>query len=144
MKTEPFVPYTQTHTLVFRYCRNVELLRSALGKKEIRKMIIVALRKAGFVITKEDSGALDVQCRPFGRRYYGYTATAILTSSDAAVHTYPERKYHRTMQLKLNLCYLKPEAERSHTEHVESAMPIFEALTGSEESTCTSAHPEYL
>ena len=143
MKTEPFVPYTQTHTLVFKRCRKLDKLLSQLGEEAIKIMWVSALQKSGFEIPRDAKGDLRVQCHPFGDNF-GYTATAILTSSDAAMHTYPEKEYHRTVQVKLNLCYLWPAAEESHNEHVERALHVFRKLTGCRESTCHSSHPEYL
>lgn len=143
MKTESFRPYTQTHTLVFKKCRKLRMLLSQLGEAEIKKMFIEALEKSGFEIPKDEAGELRVQCHPFGKNF-GYTATAILTSSDAAIHTYPEREFDRTMQVKFNLCYLWPATEATHNEHVSRALQEFVRITGSRYSSCHSSHPEYL
>ena len=143
MNSEPFRPYTQTHTLTFKRCRKLDKLLSQLGEQAIQDMWIKALQLSGFEIPRDDKGNLRVQCHPFGENF-GYTATAILTSSDATMHTYPEREYNRTAQVKFNLCYLKPEVEGTHNAHVDKAFHVFRRLTGCRNSMLHSAPQEYL
>ena len=120
--------YTQTHTFMFRGCRNTDALLSPQTVKATEHLVNTFTSKlveAGFTVTYENkTGKHDVMCRPFGKKF-GITMGAILSGSDASCHTYPEWKFGRTFELELNLCYLPARAD--HAPAVKATKQAFKA-----------------
>ena len=111
---EAYRPHTRTHTMVFRGCRNTAALLSSLGEEKINEMFHTALTKSGFqVVRNPRTGEPRVMCHPFDPEE-GYTAVAILASSDATLHAYPEDEFGVTIEAEFNLCYLWPATVPQH------------------------------
>jgi S-adenosylmethionine/arginine decarboxylase-like enzyme len=90
------------------------------------RSFVKSLESAGFTVTRDQkSGRPDVAGRPFGDQY-GFTMTAILSESHAAIHTYPEEMFGVTAEIEFNLCYLN----KNHMPHLKRAKQIFKDKFG--------------
>jgi len=118
-------PYRRTHTLSFYGCECKHIFSPSVDG-ELAKLVVLfeqSLINAGFTITTDISGKHDIVARPFGDGY-GYTVMAVLSESSCVVHTYPEDRFGRTVEVELNLCYLSVD----HGENIRSLVRALEAL----------------
>lgn len=97
-----------------------------------------ALEKAGFTVTRSSRGRPDVAGRPFGEGF-GFTMTAILSESHAAIHTYPEAEFGAEAEIEFNLCYLT----KNHLPHILRAKKIFMAKFQAEMVKVSHSRPRY-
>lgn len=107
-------PHRRTHTMSFYRCAPGLLLspNKPYGIRVLKGAIRDILLEAGFNITKDPTtGRYDIHARPFGEGY-GYTIMVILSESGVQVHTYPENKYGRLLEVEFNLCYLTVDHAR--------------------------------
>jgi hypothetical protein len=109
-----FRAYTQTHTFTLRGCERVYELLSSRGEEEINKAFGNMLVKAGIKVRKNPKNKKRrVMSDMFGGKG-GYTGAAILGSSAADIHTYPEEMYGKTVEVEVNVCSLNGDAMELH------------------------------
>lgn len=140
-----FAPYRRSTILSFENCGNRSALISPPTEDEMRGLVqdfVIKLRHAGFDVTRTD-GAFDTMHHRFfeAGEEYGYTMGAVLSASDASVHTYPETAFNATFELDLNLCYLWPEVEEQHAFAIAEAELIFKDWLRSDEPIVEVSNP---
>jgi len=124
--TTTHLAFTQSHTFMFRGCRNMQALLTPTTPESTVELVnhfIGKLVESGLTVTFDPkTGQHDVTCRPFGSGF-GITIAAILSGSDASYHTYTEYKFGRTAEVELNLCYLPGFAD--HKPAVRAVEKVF-------------------
>ncbi len=126
-----FQPYTRSTVLRFYGCGNMKALLSPASEFAMSSLVgtfVYQLITSGFEVTRTGE-RYDTMHRRFYEpgKPYGYTMGAILTSSDASVHTYPEDRFGQTYELDLNLCYLEAHCIERHDGAIANAERVFSA-----------------